>query len=100
MPNLICNRRTHAGGTSLDQSQKQDKPAFKPRRRARTALLRPLLLTDGQTTTGPDPIESARMAADRGVKVYTVSARRAANSSGGGWSMRVRLDEASLKTIA
>ena len=33
---------------------------------------RHLLLTDGQTTTGPDPIEAARMAADRGVTVYTV----------------------------
>ena len=31
-----------------------------------------ILLTDGQTTTGPDPIEAARMAADRGVRVYTV----------------------------
>ena len=31
-----------------------------------------ILLTDGQTTTGPDPLEAARMAADRGVRVYTV----------------------------
>src|SRR5690606_38832283 len=31
-----------------------------------------ILLTDGQTTTGPDPIASARMAAERGVRVFTV----------------------------
>ena len=61
-----------------------------------------ILLTDGQTTTGPDPIESARMAADRGVKVYTVGIGTTSGELIGaeGWSMRVRLDEASLKTIA
>ena len=31
-----------------------------------------ILLTDGQTNAGYDPIEAARMAADYGVKVYTV----------------------------
>ena len=30
------------------------------------------MLTDGQRTTGPDPLEAAKMAAERGVKVYTV----------------------------
>jgi Ca-activated chloride channel family protein len=61
-----------------------------------------ILLTDGQTTTGPDPIESARMAADRGVRVYTVGVGTANGEIIGaeGWSMRVRLDEESLKTIA
>jgi Ca-activated chloride channel family protein len=61
-----------------------------------------IVLTDGQTTTGPDPIESARMAADRGVRVYTVGIGTQAGEIIGaeGWSMRVRLDEASLKTIA
>jgi len=61
-----------------------------------------ILLTDGQTTTGPDPIEAARMAADRGVRVYTVGIGTTAGEIIGseGWSMRVRLDEESLKTIA
>ena len=31
-----------------------------------------ILLTDGQRTTGPDPMEAAKMAAERGIKVYTV----------------------------
>ena len=31
-----------------------------------------ILLTDGQRTTGPDPIDAAKMAADRGVRVFTV----------------------------
>ena len=61
-----------------------------------------ILLTDGQTTTGPDPIESARMAADRGVRVYTVGIGTASGEIIGaeGWSIRVRLDEESLKAIA
>ena len=61
-----------------------------------------ILLTDGQTTTGPDPIESARMAAERGVRVFTVGIGTEKGEMIGaeGWSMRVRLDEASLKQIA
>jgi Ca-activated chloride channel family protein len=61
-----------------------------------------ILLTDGQATTGPDPIESARMAADRGVRVYTVGIGTPTGEIVGaeGWSMRVRLDEEALKNIA
>jgi Ca-activated chloride channel family protein len=61
-----------------------------------------ILLTDGQTTVGPDPIESARIAADRGVRVYTVGIGTPNGETIGaeGWSMRVRLDEETLKTIA
>ena len=61
-----------------------------------------ILLTDGQTTTGPDPIEAARMAAERGVRVYTIGVGTAQGEIIGweGWSMRVRLDEDTLKSIA
>jgi Ca-activated chloride channel family protein len=61
-----------------------------------------ILLTDGQTTTGPDPLEAARMAADRGVRVYTVGIGTTAGEviNVEGWSMRVRLDEEALKSIA
>ncbi len=61
-----------------------------------------ILLTDGQTTTGPDPIEAAQMAADRGVRVYTVGVGTKAGETIGaeGWSMRVRLDEDALRGIA
>ncbi len=61
-----------------------------------------ILLTDGQRTTGPDPIESARMAADRGVKVYSVGigTRDGESISFEGWTMRVKLDEDTLKSIS
>ncbi len=61
-----------------------------------------IMLTDGQRTTGVDPLDAARMAADRGVKVYTVGIGTVDGEIIGfeGWSMRVRLDEETLKTIA
>jgi Ca-activated chloride channel homolog len=61
-----------------------------------------ILLTDGQRTTGPDPVEAAKMAADRGVRVYTVGVGTKEGETIGfeGWSMRVRLDEDTLKNIA
>lgn len=61
-----------------------------------------IMLTDGQRTTGVDPMEAAKMAADRGVKVYTVGIGTVDGEIIGfeGWSMRVRLDEETLKQIA
>jgi Ca-activated chloride channel family protein len=61
-----------------------------------------ILLTDGQRTTGPDSLEAAKMAADRGVRIYTVGIGTKEGETIGfeGWSMRVRLDEETLKAIA
>ena len=61
-----------------------------------------IMLTDGQRTTGPDPMDAAKMAADRGVKVYTVGIGTKEGDTIGfeGWTMRVRLDEQALKNVA
>lgn len=61
-----------------------------------------ILLTDGQRTTGPDSLEAAKMAADRGVRVFTVGLGTVQGEVIGfeGWSFRVRLDEETLKQIA
>jgi Ca-activated chloride channel family protein len=61
-----------------------------------------ILLTDGQTTTGPDPIEAAKIAGDRGVRVYTVGIGTSAGEIIGVEAGRCAcvLDEDSLKTIA
>ncbi len=89
-------------GTPLDAPGASANPAPKAVPPGSYTSAAIILLTDGQTTTGPDPIESARMAADRGVRVYTVGIGTQAGEIIGaeGWSMRVRLDEESLKTIA
>jgi Ca-activated chloride channel family protein len=78
------------------------KPVFTPVPPGSYGSAAIILLTDGQRTTGPDPVEAAKMAADRGVRVYTVGIGTKEGETIGfeGWSMRVRLDEDSLKQIA
>lgn len=91
-----------AHGTSLDQAQKPAAPEVKPVPPGSYSSAAIILLTDGQATTGPDPLEAAKMAAERGVRVYTVGIGTANGEilAAEGWSMRVRLDEESLKQIA
>ena len=78
------------------------KPVFEPVPPGSYGSAAVILLTDGQRTTGPDPVEAAKMAADRGVRVYTVGVGTKEGETIGfeGWSMRVRLDEDTLKNIA
>jgi Ca-activated chloride channel homolog len=61
-----------------------------------------VLLSDGQSNMGPDPMAMAQIAADRGVRVFTVGVGTPEGTtlSVNGWSMRVRLDEEALKKIA
>ncbi|HTP96133.1 MAG TPA: VWA domain-containing protein [Burkholderiales bacterium] len=61
-----------------------------------------VLLSDGQSNIGPDPIEAAKLIAARGVRVFTVGIGTVDGTTLGfdGWSMRVRLDEDTLKRIA
>ncbi|MEH3087477.1 MAG: VWA domain-containing protein [Xylophilus ampelinus] len=61
-----------------------------------------VMLTDGRRTTGVDPLQAAQLAADRGVRVYTVGVGTKEGETVGfeGWSMRVTLDEETLKAIA
>jgi Ca-activated chloride channel family protein len=94
--------RRAGGGAPLESGQQPERPAFKPVPPGSYPSAVIILLTDGRTTTGPDPIEAARMAAERGVRVYTVGigTKEGAVLATEGWSMRVRLDEEALKTIA
>ncbi len=61
-----------------------------------------ILLTDGRRTIGPMPLDAARMAADRGVRIFTVGF---GSSQGGpvsfeGYSIFMMYDEETLKAIA
>jgi Ca-activated chloride channel family protein len=87
-----------AGTNDKEATREKDRPA-QPGSYASAAII---LLTDGQTTTGPDPVESARMAAERGVRVFTVGigTQKGETIHSEGWTMRVRLDEDALKNIA
>ncbi|WP_439590524.1 VWA domain-containing protein [Hydrogenophaga sp.] len=88
-------------GRALDQPRPDDKP-FTPVAPGSHTSAAIILLTDGQRTTGVDTAEAAKMAAERGVRVYTVGVGTVDGEIIGfeGWSMRVRLDEESLKEVA
>lgn len=89
-------------GTSLDEKPKQGKKTYAPVAPGSNGSAAIILLTDGQRTTGVDPMEAAKLAADYGVRVYTVGIGTVQGETIGfeGWSMRVRLDEETLKAIA
>jgi Ca-activated chloride channel family protein len=61
-----------------------------------------VLLSDGVSNVGPDPLKMAQVAADHGVRVFTVGigTPEGATLTANGWSARVRLDEDTLKKIA
>ncbi|MCJ0765291.1 VWA domain-containing protein [Variovorax terrae] len=95
--------RDRPRGLALDQAGKEPpKKEFVPVAPGSYASAAIILLTDGQRTTGVDSLEAAKMAADRGVRVYTVGIGTVDGETIGfeGWSMRVRLDEETLKGIA
>jgi len=94
--------REASRGAAIDAPVKGQAADSKPVPPGSYASAAIILLTDGQTTAGPDPIEASKMAAERGVRVFTVGIGTVSGEILGaeGWSMRVRLDEEALKTIA
>ena len=61
-----------------------------------------VLLTDGESNRGPRPLEVVDRLAARGIRVYTVGVGSVEGTvlSTGGRSVRVRLDETTLKRVA
>jgi len=94
--------RNRSNGVAIDQVPKEPKKEFTPVAPGSYTSGAIILLTDGQRTTGVDSMEAAKMAADRGVRIYTVGVGTVDGETIGfeGWSMRVRLDEETLKAIA
>lgn len=99
------------GGISTrEQARARSADANKAPRRPAAKIVPPgsytsgaiVLLTDGRRTTGPDPLEIARMAADHGVRVFTVGFGKADGGMANvdGYSMYMAFDEATLKSIA
>lgn len=96
----VTGQRNFPGGPK--EIGKPDKPAFKPVEPGSYNSAAIIMLTDGARTTGPDPLDAAKMAAERGIRVYTVGigTKSGENINFEGWSMRVRLDEETLKNIS
>lgn len=61
-----------------------------------------ILLSDGESNVGPPPLQVVQHAEDRGVRVFTVGlgTPEGVVINAGGRNVRVRLDEAVLKSIA
>jgi Ca-activated chloride channel family protein len=100
---LFPNEGYDVSAFSYLSEKKPQKPAnFKPVPPGSYQSAVIILLTDGQRTTGPDSVMAARLAAERGVRIYTVGVGTPAGATIGfeGWSMHVRLDEETLRSIA
>ena len=95
-------RRGSPRGVAIDQARESKKGPGKAVQAGSYTSAAIVLLTDGQATTGPAPLDAARAAADRGVRIFTIGI----GTPGGetmafeGWRVRVRLDEETLKSIA
>ncbi|MEO9101982.1 MAG: VWA domain-containing protein [Burkholderiales bacterium] len=89
-------------GVAIDAVPKPEQKPFTPVPPGSYDSAAIILLTDGQRTTGVDTLDAAKLAADRGVRIYTVGVGTVDGEVIGfeGWSMRVRLDEETLKTVA
>ena len=73
-----------------------------------------VLLSDGQNTTGPAPLDAAQQAVNRGIRIYTIGVGTPqgavlnpggggggfGGSGGGGGFFRAQLDEVTLRKIA
>jgi Ca-activated chloride channel family protein len=98
------------GGASSDPSGAANTSGAAPRKPVSLPKVPPgsntaaaiVLLSDGQSNVGPDALKMAQVAADLGVRVYTVGLGTAQGTvlKAQGMQMRVKLDEASLKKIA
>ncbi len=90
-------------GRSLDTPAPKPKKDFVPVAPGSYSSAAIVLLTDGRRTTGVDPQEAAKMAAERGIRVYAIGlgTNQAQIPGFEGWSsIYLQLDEPSLKAIA
>jgi Ca-activated chloride channel family protein len=102
MSAMGADRPSLRGAMSLDDNRQPPPVAPPPVAPGSYGSAAVVMLTDGQRTTGVDPLDAAQIAADRGVRVYTVGVGTRDGDTIGfeGWSMRVKLDEETLKAIA
>jgi len=89
------------GARPLDSKTKTEKKELKPMPVGSYTAGAIVLLSDGRRTTGPDPMEAAQYAANRGVRVYTVAFGTPNGFIPGmeGYTFYTKVDEESLQAI-
>jgi len=91
-----------AKGRSLDDRAKPPPKQITPVAPGSHASAAIILLSDGRRTTGIDTLEAARMAADRGVRIYVVGLGTVDGEAmaAEGMPIYLRLDEPTLREVA
>jgi Ca-activated chloride channel family protein len=89
-------------GRSLDEKAKPPPKKIVPVAPGSYESAAIILLSDGRRTTGVDTLEAAKMAADRGVRIYTVGLGTVDGDVASADSMPIylRLDEPTLREVA
>ena len=98
----VLGRRSGPSAVPKVAEKKVEKKPFQPVEPGSNPSKAIILLTDGRRTTGPHPNDAARLAAERGVKVFTVGFGTAAGAQVPieGYSIYMAFDEETLKTVA
>ncbi len=98
----VMNGRSTTPARPLEDARTAQSEGFKPVAPGSNTQATIVLLSDGQSNTGPDVMTVAALAAERGVRIFTVGmgTPEGVTLSAEGWSMRVRLDEDALRKIA
>lgn len=89
-------------GRSLDKKEKKAVKEFTPVPPGSYDSAAIILLSDGRRTTGVDTLEAAKMAADRGVRIYVVGLGTAEGdvATPDGLAIYMQLDETTLREVA
>lgn len=89
-------------GRSLDDKDKAPPKQVQPVPPGSYRSAAIILLSDGRRTTGIDTLEAAKMAADRGVRIYTIGLGTVNGDASvpGGMPMYLQLDEPTLQEVA
>ena len=87
---------------SRDDKEKEQPKQIKPVAPGSYDSAAIILLSDGRRTTGVDTLEAAKMAADRGVRIYVVGLGTVDGEAAGadGMAIYLRLDEPTLREVA
>jgi Ca-activated chloride channel family protein len=95
----VSSSRDRPRARSIDRPETKEFEPVPPGSNRSAAII---LLTDGRRTTGPDPLDAARLAADRGVRVYAVGFGKAGGGTANvdGMPIYMRFDEETLQAVA
>jgi Ca-activated chloride channel family protein len=101
-PHAATGPHASTGPHAAEKSRKAPARPFEPVPAGSDTSVAIVLLSDGRRTTGPDPLDAAQLAAERGVRVFTVGfgTEQGAEVDLGGWSAYMKLDEEALKAVA